>query len=200
MVTATKVGTTDLSVEDVTDDADWLTVTAPATADGLGTYTLVADRGALADGSYAAKVTFTLSTGATVELPVSLRIGVAPATGDVGFLYAILVNSSFTTVAQVQGRGTAGAYTFQFTGVPPGSYLVVAGTDSDDDNSICDVGEACGAWPTLGVPTPVEVTNANVSGLDFVATFPAPLAAGARADGAARPTGFRLLKRGGGAR
>ena len=47
--------------------------------------------------------------------------------------------------------------------------------DSDDDGLICDTGEACGAWPTLGVATPVTVTTADQAGLDFLAGFEASL-------------------------
>ena len=74
-------------------------------------------------------------------------------------------------------------------------YLVVAGTDSDDDGLICDDGEACGAWPTIGVPTPITVDGADVAGLDFLAGFEISLgAAAAQAGPAAWPSeGFRRL-------
>ena len=198
-VTAGRIGTGALTVQSVADDAAWLSVTAPGSADGLGTYTVTAARSGLADGSYSATVTFTLQDGGAVALPVTLQVGTASGSGDAGFLYVLVVDSNLETVRQAQGRGTAGAYPFTFTGAPAGTYFIVAGTDSDDDGFICEEGEACGAWPTLGVPTSVEVTNANVTGLDFVAGFSLPLGA-ASAEGGPPPGGFRRMKGHGGGR
>jgi serine protease len=183
------------------DDAPWLTLDR---AGGLGAYTATVDRGALADGTYSATLTFTATGGAapTVRVPVTVQKGAAAAGGSVGVLYALLVNpATGSSVKQVNLRGSGGSYPFTFTGVAAGEYLVVAGTDLDDDGFICDAGEACGAWPTLGVPTPLTV-GASASGIDFVAGYEvglAPAAAGV----AGSPEGFRRLpeeKRIGGAR
>jgi serine protease len=181
------------AVTGVTDDATWLEVAAGAVdGNGYGPYTLTATTTGLASGRYAASVTFTVAGGAQVSVPVSLQVGAAAASGDAGYLYVLLVDPSLTTLAQAQGRGTAGDYAWTFTGVPAGDYLVVAGTDSDDDGLICDAGEACGAWPTIGVPTVVTVTGADVAGLDFLAGFEVSL--GAASTHRALPTsGFRRL-------
>jgi serine protease len=175
--TAAKSGSGALTVTGVTDDAAWLTVT-PATVDGngLGTYTATVNRTGLASGSYDATITFATG-GPSVLVRVTMRVGAAaPTTGDAGFLYLLITDSAFNVLGQAQGRGTSGSYPFSFTGVPTGSYYLVAGTDSDDDGLICDAGEACGAWPTLGVPTPLEVAGASVTGLTFVVGFDGGLA------------------------
>jgi len=180
----------------VSAGASWLAVT-PGALDpsGYGPYTLTATTTGLAAGRYAASVTFTVTGGAQVSAPVSLQVGAAAAAGDAGYLYVLLVDTSLETLAQAQGRGTAGSYAWSFTGVPAGDYLVIAGTDSDDDGLICDAGEACGAWPTLGVPTVIGVTAADVAGLDFLAGFEVSLgAASAQAGAAPWPSvGFRRL-------
>ncbi|MBK9518575.1 MAG: S8 family serine peptidase [Anaeromyxobacter sp.] len=188
------------AVTGVASDATWLTV-APGAVDGNnhGAYTATAAQASLADGRYSATITFTLAGGAAVRVPVSLQKGAAAAAGgDAGFLYVLLVDpvpnaqGNLATVAQASGRGQGGVYTWSFANVPAGQYLLVAGTDSDNDDLVCDDGEACGAWPTLGVPTPVTVAAADVAGLDFLAGFESSLGA-ASAGPATGRAGYRKL-------
>ena len=70
--------------------------------------------------------------------------------------------------------------------------LIVAGTDSDNDDLVCDAGEVCGAWPTLGAPTPLTVEADDVTGLDFVAGFAVTL--GSNAASAPTASGYRRLR------
>jgi serine protease len=192
VLTATKVGTGAISVSGVADDAAWLTVTGPGTTDGVGTYTIAVDASGLADGRYAATITFTVQDGAIVRVPVSLQKGAQTGVADAGYLYVLLLNDKLATVAQASGRGTNGSYPYQFTGVHAGSYFIAAGSDRDNDNVVCDPGEACGAWPTMGVPTALEVT-ADQNGLDFLVGFGADLAA-TSADGTGS-RGYPLLSK-----
>ena len=62
-------------------------------------------------------------------------------------------------------------FEYQFDGVSPGEYFVVSGTDLDNDGLICDAGEACGAFPTVALPSSVRITNEDVTGVDFVGNF-----------------------------
>lgn len=183
-------GPRNVSAVTVSAGATWLTVTR-AGADavtGYGTWTATANTAGLGAGRYAATITFALTGGGSVGVPVSLQVGSAAATAsDAGFLYVLLLDTSLNAVAQAQGRGTSGTYQYSFTNVPPGDYLVAAGTDSDDDGLVCDAGEACGAWPTLGVPTAFSVSTANLTGVDFLAGF--EVALGAAAAGPDLPSG-----------
>jgi serine protease len=54
--------------------------------------------------------------------------------------------------------------------VPAGSYVLLAGSDADNDFFICGTGEACGAYPTLGSEEPLEITS-DRNDLDFVTGF-----------------------------
>jgi hypothetical protein len=63
-----------------------------------------------------------------------------------------------------------GLYSFSFTDVPPGSYRLFAGTDSDNDDLLCDAGEACGAYRTLDAPE-VLIVEGDRSDLDFLSGF-----------------------------
>ncbi|MDZ7833701.1 MAG: S8 family serine peptidase [Desulfobacterales bacterium] len=168
---AARMGPGDLSITQVTADAQWLTVSAAETDEnGLGTYTVTADRERLSDGAYNAVITFASSEN-TVEVPVSLRISSTTLAPDAGFHYVLLVDSqSDETVDQVSVAGADSRYKYQFTGVEPGKYRIYAGTDSDNDFNIGDAGEAIGAYLSTDQPTILDL-DSDRSGLDFVTEF-----------------------------
>ncbi len=168
---AARVGPGDLSITQVTADAQWLTVSAAETDEnGLGAYTVTARRERLSDGAYNAMITF-VSSENTVEVPVSLRISSTTLAPDAGFHYVLLVDSqSDETVDQVSVAGADSRYKYQFTGVEPGKYRIYAGTDSDNDFNIGDAGEAIGAYLSTDQPTILDL-DSDRSGLDFVTEF-----------------------------
>ncbi|MCR5883134.1 S8 family serine peptidase [Rhizobacter sp. J219] len=157
----------------VTPGTNWLTVTPPAAPNGLGTYTVTVNRTGLTPGAYNASIEF-VSTANTVSVPVVLQVTAGGGTGpspNLGELYILLVDpDTMTGVDQVRARATGGVYNFQFTGVAAGTYILVAGSDPDNDDVLCNVGEACGAYLTLDEPVRVTV-NANRSGLNFSAGY-----------------------------
>jgi serine protease len=150
-------------------DAGWLSVTpGNVDANGFGTYAVTVDR-TVPDGRYLAAVTFSRATGEPLlEVPVLMQVGAPSGPGDTGYLYVLLLDAEFDAIAQAEpGSGPGGGvYPFSFPGIPAGTYFLVAGTDSDNDDVICDEGEACGMWPTLGLPTSIEV-GADLPGRDF---------------------------------
>jgi len=46
---------------------------------------------------------------------------------------------------------------YNLSSLPPGDYILYAGTDRDGDGFICDVGDLCGAMPTVAAPLPLSV-------------------------------------------
>ena len=80
------------------------------------------------------------------------------------------IDPSLATVIELQVDISGGAYDFRFRNVEPGSYLIVAGTDSDNDSIICDAGEACGAYPARDELEPLEVDR-NVNNAGFSTGF-----------------------------
>ena len=82
-----------------------------------------------------------------------------------------------------------GIYPFGFTNVMPGDYLLVAGTDVDGDEFICDTGEACGAYPTAETMVPITVTGSR-SGLTFVTGFELDVGTSAASAGAPAERGY----------
>jgi serine protease len=88
----------------------------------------------------------------------------------VGRLYVLLVNEDGETIAEQGVDLVDGRYPYRFEGVPEGEYRIAAGTDMNDDRRICDPGEACGAYPILGLFERVLIDR-DRSGLDFSVGF-----------------------------
>ncbi len=168
-VTVSKVGDEDIFVSTFSDDGAWLTVLEDLVdGDGLGTYTLQADRMGLSDGTHRATVTFTSSSGGSVTVQVSLQVSSAVVGYSAGYHYVLLIDADdYSILDQDNVQASGGLYAYTFRNVPQGgTYLIVAGSDRDNDTYIDNPGESLGAYPTLDQITYVEAVD-NLSGLDF---------------------------------
>ena len=72
-----------------------------------------------------------------------------------------------------------GAYEFLLgtdtTGmIAAGSYLLVSGSDPDNDSFICDIAEACGFFRSIDLPEEIAV-NGDLVDLDFNVTYLLPI-------------------------
>jgi serine protease len=180
-----RVGTTTERVTAVTSSLASVSVAPKAgavDANGLGTYVLTLNRNALTLGVAAfAQVTVTTSAK-TISIPVSAdrRAAGAPI-GSFGPVYVIAVDANDTTFKPVAGTfvvtPTNGEYAYTLnvpgtaTAPAPAKLLIFAGGDTDNDGKICNRGEACGAYPSLG--NGVEVIQpraAIVDGISFSVT------------------------------
>jgi serine protease len=161
------------SVTFTSDDGDpWLTISPESVdADGLGSYLASVDRTGLADGLYTGTIEF-VSTENTVNVPVIMQVGdPSNAEANAGHHFVLLVDSvTLDTVGVAESDASGGRYRFSFGDVDPGSYILIAGSDSDGDFFICDPGEACGAFPTTETIVPLEIQS-NRSGIEFVTGF-----------------------------
>ena len=170
----------------VISDQPWLSVAASnVDADGIGEYTVTVDRSTLADGIYSAVITVDAkvdTTGADIDdvtIPVSLNQDNTPVTGgDAGFHYVLLLDANDRNVVAEDAVAYAGSgYRYHFADIPAGTYLVVAGTDFDNDFSIGDRGEAYGTYLTVDQPLEVVISG-DTAGLDFETGFDVALPAG----------------------
>lgn len=162
-----------LSITDVVNSADgWLNVSAPGSGDGLGIYTITVDRTGRAEGIYTATITFTGSTGSSIIIPVSMVVGLTGGKGNTGFLWAKLTDPATDEHIQtVKANFSDGSYSYLFSDVKAGDYYVTAGTDSDNDQAICDAGEACGGYPILGQLDLITINDSSLGNIDFVSSF-----------------------------
>jgi serine protease len=187
-------GTLSVTSVQLTPAGSWLSVTPPAGASGLGTYTVNVNRTGLAPGAYSGSIRL-VSAANTVTIPVVLQVstGGTSVSSNLGQHYILLVNAdTLETVYQVTAQPTNGVYSFQFTNVAAGNYRLFAGSDPNNDDGLCDVGEACGAWVSLDSPALLTI-NGNRSGLDFFTGY--VTAIGATAQGLARPGPVQVIKR-----
>jgi serine protease len=156
-----------LSVATIRDDADWLTVAANSVdASGIGSYRVSVNRSGLGSGSYSATITITSGSGVTLTVPVSMLVTTTAITANTGHYFVLLLDKDLNVISQTSQESTTGAYAFTFTNVPAGSYYLYAGTDSNWDGYICDDGEVCGAYPTLGNLSLLEI-SADRADLNF---------------------------------
>ena len=172
-VTAANGGSGELTITEVRTSDSWLRVTATSVdGNGLGRYTIDAERSTLPVGSHSGWIEFVSSAG-TERVTVTLRVTAATLTPDAGLQYVLLMDPATraTTGGQTSVRVVGTSTAYRIDGVPAGSYLVVSGTDMNNDGSICDDGEACGAYPVEPEPTVVEVGNTAVGDIDFTTAF-----------------------------
>ncbi len=154
------------------DGVEWMRVTPTSVGvDGLGSYSVMADRDGLSDGTYEGSIRVRAESLDDLVIPVLLRVA-APelAVDTVGRIYVLLLDADGGTVAARGVDLEEGVYRYRFDDVPHGEYRIVAGTDMNNDGFICVAGEACGAYPTLSQFERV-VIDGDRSGLDFSVGF-----------------------------
>jgi len=147
-----------------------LTLTPNTDANGLGAYTVTLNSSGQTPGSYSATLRF-VSTANSVDIPVIWQVAQSNLSGDAGHQYVLLVNpDTLESVLEDRLKPANGAYDFTFFNVPPGEYLLITGSDNDNDGFICDEGESCGAYPLLSKPARLNV-NRQLDGVNFDVNF-----------------------------
>lgn len=172
--------TTPAQVTGVNVDSSWLSVSeGTVDADKLGDYQVVIDRTGLGDSFYFGTITFDLSTGESLQVQVSMTVGMVDTEGDAGTIYLLLVDSENKVIdqASVVERGN-GVFDYSFANASAGSYRIIGGSDVDNDGFICQLAEACGGYPTINDLSTIEVTDSNVTELNFVVDILANFGAG----------------------
>ncbi|WP_353570761.1 S8 family peptidase [Candidatus Albibeggiatoa sp. nov. BB20] len=159
-----------LRILDISDDASgYVTVNGF----GLGEYEIRVNRSGLESGTYSAIIKISSSVN-TINIPVIWQVNnddPSTQSGDGGHHYILLIDTdSQETVKQTSASALDGIYDFRFTNILTGNYQVVAGTDANNNNVICEPGEACGAYLTLSRPSNINVDD-SYSGVDFSTGF-----------------------------
>ena len=170
-VTVSRIGTGAISVSSG-KNADWLTVVGDSVdGAGFGRYIIRVDRSSSSlrqEGTYQAVVIFTSSSGTSVSVSVTVQVRANSTTYDAGYHYVLLYNVDNFAIEDVVGvRASGGYYQYAFNNVPPGKYMVIAGSDRNNDAYIDDGGEAFGAYPTINQMVVIDAADGNRNDLDF---------------------------------
>ncbi|MCG7981593.1 MAG: S8 family serine peptidase [Candidatus Thiodiazotropha lotti] len=156
----------------ISENISWLSVAAnQVNGSGIGSYTVSVDRSGLSPATYTGTIQVSAGTS-SVDVNVIMQVLDSSISGDAGRHYVLLVdNATSQPVQQDEVNTNSGSGSYSFSNVSSGDYYVVAGSDMDMDNLICDNGESCGAYPTLSQPNVITVGSGAVNGLDFSATY-----------------------------
>lgn len=156
----------------ISDDADWLSITAVSVDDkNLGAYSASVSRSGLSDGYYNA--TISVSDGSnSLSIPVYMQNGVISSNNAMTQQYVLLEDADCIAAGRDEKECTTSIFAqangrYSFPAVPAGRYSLLAGSDIDVDNVICQAGETCGAYPSLGAQQIIEI-SASRSGVNFL--------------------------------
>lgn len=173
-VTLANAGSGELLIDTPISDQPWLTATTSSqtslAAGSTGSYALSVNRDTLPNGTYSGRITFT-SNSTTSFVDVVMQVSAIDLAANAGTHFFILIDELGETVNQsFVNTPTDGIYSFSLTDVSPGNYRLFAGTDLDNDDFLCDAGEACGAFRTLDAPEVFTVTDDRTD-LNFLTGF-----------------------------
>ncbi|MBW0146965.1 S8 family serine peptidase [Marinobacter arenosus] len=158
------------------------------------------------------EVTYTGSETRTLTIPVVGQQVTDQQARDAGRHFVLLVDPEpeggfYTTVAQTNVVAENGRYRFAFVPddgqepkqlneVPPGNYILVAGTDLDNDALICHAGEACAEYPVAGLREEITVSAGEaIEGIRMTTSYSRPSISATSPDQLPRPgfRGYQLL-------
>ncbi len=161
----TNAGSDTLTITAITADQPWITVTPTSGTAPLSVQVAV-DRSGLAAGTYQGTITITsdaVAEPSTATVSVRLEVGGATV-GNVGTVYVLLMDVDTAETADQTETDRSREYRFEFPRAPDGTYYVVAGTDRDQDQYICDMEDACGFYPD-----PLEIIRGRtIEGIDII--------------------------------
>ncbi|MGK0524378.1 MAG: serine protease [Pseudomonadales bacterium] len=148
-----------------------------------------------------------------LEIPVIGQRVTDQQARDAGRHFVLLVDPEptgdrYTTVAQTSAVAENGQYQFSFlpddgevprmlNEVPPGDYILVAGTDLDNDGLICHAGEACAEYPVAGLREEITIRQGDpVTGVRMTTSYSRPSISAATPGVLPRPVfiGYRLIQ------
>ena len=170
---------TPLNIISVTATVPWISITiTPISGVAPLRVVVTIDRSQIpADGDYTGRIDIVsnATTGDSMKgVEVSVTVQANAALGDAGEIFVLVIdptkpsgspNAVVNDTNLPEARpGVGNGYRYAISGIPPGFYLVYAGTDRDNDNLICEIEDACGTFGALvEVTAGVPLTNLNFS-------------------------------------
>ena len=179
IITTRSAGNGPVVITNVSQDSSgWLSIQEQVVNGAkLGTYVATINRAVLTVGLHTAVIFFTTDVAGIIEVPVSVQVpdanGLIP--GNAGYQYVSLLRASNLSAVQTVGLASdTGSYPYQFTGLLPGSYVIISGSDLDNDGFICSPSEACGMYPYRGQYATIDLIDQNIENINFDTGFILP--------------------------
>jgi serine protease len=142
-------------------------------AQGRGDWRVRVDRSRVpaTTASYFPQLNVQLSPARSVPVQLAFTVVAADAAsrgGDVGPVYVLVLDPDNNRLREVRASFADGRYSWRINGYTGTRAIIVAGTDLDADDLICQPAEVCGGFPVLGT---VESMTVPITGtrldLDF---------------------------------
>ena len=160
-VQISNLGGGEIYLLDAVSSVSWLQVSQTSGSLPLN-LSLQIDRSNLSPGEYSGELTIMTDSSGSLDIHISMAV-VETGQGNVGTLYILLIDAETEESISTVATDVTDKYRYT-TFAPPGRYYLVAGTDLDNDDYICDIEDACGFYPNL-VLVPSE--DGELTGLDF---------------------------------
>ncbi len=203
-----KVGAVNDRVVSVTSNTPAITVAPKAgkvDANGLGTYAVTLDRTKIGLGPLPNAQITVATSGKSIVIPISAEKRASANSGNLGPMYVLVIDAdsiegkSVAETMVVAPTGGAYSYSITLTGTtnaPPARNIqIYAGTDLDNDGTICSRGEACGAYPLVDSAASVLPLTKSYSGIDFSANISGGIGAASRNGNVEEASGIRRAVR-----
>ena len=142
-------------------------------AQGRGDWRVRVDRSRVpaTTASYFPRLTVQLSPSRSVQVQLAFTVVAADAAsrgGDVGPVYVLVLDPDSNQLREVRASFADGRYSWRMNGYTGTRAVIVAGTDLDADDLLCQPAEVCGGFPVLGtvesMTVPISRTRLD---LDF---------------------------------
>jgi serine protease len=176
---AINAGGGSLTITQVAASTNNISVVPPTNSSGLGEYAITVDRSGLTEGVYQGSVQFTSDAGVRTLTLNYEELSSSAADPDGGKIYNLLYNKTTETVdKQVSSVASSGQYSFSMDEINPAVYVLVSGSDIDNDGYICGAGEACAYWPSAEEPDYL-IANQSFTGLTMKLRYETQVQVGA---------------------
>lgn len=112
-----------------------------------------------------------------LRVPVNVPSSDPVAERNAGIHYVLLLDANDHNSArsrQVTASYSQGSYRYSIRDVAPGDYILVAGSDLDNNGYICESGEACAEYPRTGAREVITIRDGQMSSRNMTTSFRRP--------------------------
>jgi serine protease len=165
----------DVSVDSISVDSSWLNIlpSSQPGKDSLASFTITANPENLSAGFYFGKIEFLFDNAPSLTVNVTLSIGLEDTGGHLAQIYINLFDIDLEEVIlRTRARNNnSGALVFNFNEVPQGRYIIVAGTNIDNDEYICQLAEGCAVYPPSSQINPIDTSIPGTFAFELTANI-----------------------------